>query len=298
MLKVCVIYAGISTEREVSINTAKQIIKSLDRSKYEVSELKIDRPEDVFKLKDRNIDLVFIALHGKFGEDGKVQAILESMNIKYTGSGVLASAICMDKDIAKRIVSLSGVRTAKWNTVRKGQKFKFDERFSELIAKPNSGGSSIGVHFVSNQKELEKALEDIFTMDNEAIIEEVIHGEEMTVPIINGVSYPPLKIEALKGTWFDYRSKYEDGGAKEYVAKLDEKLEAELREFTEKIFHVTKCKGYARVDYLVRDNKAYFMEVNSLPGLTANSLLPKSLASLGISYSEVLDLLINASLGE
>ena len=298
MLKVCVIYAGISTEREVSINTAKQIIKSLDRNKYEVSELKIDKPEDVFTLKDKDIDLVFIALHGKFGEDGKVQSILESMNIKYTGSSVLASAICMDKDIAKRIVSLSGVRTAKWMTVRKGENFKFDERFSELIAKPNNGGSSIGVHFVHNQKELEQALEDIFTMDNEAIIEEVIHGEEMTVPIIKGVAYPPLKIEALKGTWFDYRSKYEDGGAKEYVAKLDEKLEKELKEFTEKIFYVTKCKGYARIDYLVRDNKAYFMELNSLPGLTANSLLPKSLASLGIGYSEVLDLLINASIGE
>lgn len=297
-MKICVIYAGISTERLVSISTAKQIINNLDRNKYEVSELRIDKPEDVFSLKDKDIDMVFIALHGKFGEDGKVQAILESMNIKYTGSGVLASAVCMDKDICKKIARFVGVRTANWWTVRKGETFEYDKKYEELIIKPNSGGSSIGVHFIHNQKELDEALEDIFSMDNEAIIEEVIHGEEMTVPVILGKAYPTLKIEALKGTWFDYRSKYEDGGAKEYVAKLDENLEKELKEFSEKLFYETKCRGYIRIDYLVKDNKAYFMEINNLPGLTANSLLPKSLASLGISYREVLDMIIEASQGE
>lgn len=297
-MKICVIYAGISTERLVSISTAKQIINNLDRNKYEVSELRIDKPEDVFNLKDKDIDMVFIALHGKFGEDGKVQAILESMNIKYTGSSVLASAVCMDKDMSKKIARFVGVRTANWWTVRKGETFEYDKKYEELIIKPNSGGSSIGVHFIHNQKELDEALEDIFSMDNEAIIEEVIHGEEMTVPVILGKAYPTLKIEALKGTWFDYRSKYEDGGAKEYVAKLDENLEKELKEFSEKLFYETKCRGYIRIDYLVKDNKAYFMEINNLPGLTANSLLPKSLASLGISYREVLDMIIEASQGE
>lgn len=297
-MKICVIYAGISTERLVSISTAKQIINNLDRNKYEVSELRIDKPEDVFSLKDKDIDMVFIALHGKFGEDGKVQAILESMNIKYTGSSVLASAVCMDKDMSKKIARFVGVRTANWWTVRKGETFEYDKRYEELIIKPNSGGSSIGVHFIHNQKELDEALEDIFSMDNEAIIEEVIHGEEMTVPVILGKAYPTLKIEALKGTWFDYRSKYEDGGAKEYVAKLDKNLDKELKEFSEKLFYETKCRGYIRIDYLVKDNKAYFMEINNLPGLTANSLLPKSLASLGISYREVLDMIIEASQGE
>lgn len=297
-MKICVIYAGISTEREVSINTAKQIINSLDRTKYEVTELRIDKPEDVFQLRNKDIDLVFIALHGKFGEDGKIQAILESMNLKYTGSGVLSSAICMDKDIAKRVVSSYGIRTAKWWTVRSTEKAIYDTNYDELIVKPTNGGSSIGVHFIHNQKELDEALKDIFTIDNEAIIEEVIKGEEVSVPIISGKAYPPLKIEALKGTYFDYKSKYEDGGAKEYVAKLDDSLEKELKEFTEKAYYAAKCKAYARVDYLVKNNKAYFMEINTLPGMTANSLLPKSLASLGINYSKVLDMLIKASLGE
>ena len=297
-MRICIIYAGISTEREISIKTAEQIMKSLDKDKYDICELKIDRTEDIFKIKDMNVDLAFIALHGKFGEDGRVQAILEAMNIRYTGPGVLASGICMDKDIAKRVLSTYGIRTAKWWTIRKGEEFIYPKEYEKLIVKPNSGGSSIGVHFISNQQELDEALKDIFTMDDEAIMEEVIEGDEVSVPIIDGVAYPPIKIEALKGTYFDYTSKYSDGGAREYVTKFSDNLEKELKEFTEKAYYAAKCKGYSRVDFLVRDDKAYFMEVNTLPGMTATSLLPKSLASVGIGYRETLELLIKASLGE
>lgn len=297
-MRICIIYAGISTEREISIKTAEQIMKSLDKDKYDICELKIDRTEDIFKIKDMNVDLAFIALHGKFGEDGRVQAILEAMNIRYTGPGVLASGICMDKDIAKRVLSTYGIRTAKWWTIRKGEEFIYPKEYEKLIVKPNSGGSSIGVHFISNQQELDEALKDIFTMDDEAIMEEVIEGDEVSVPIIDGVAYPPIKIEALKGTYFDYTSKYSDGGAREYVTKFSDNLEKELKEFTEKAYYAAKCKGYSRVDFLVRDDKAYFMEVNTLPGMTATSLLPKSLASVGIGYRETLELLIRASLGE
>ena len=297
-MRICIIYAGISTEREISIKTAEQIMKSLDKDKYDICELKIDKTEDIFKIKDMNVDLAFIALHGKFGEDGRVQAILEAMNIRYTGPGVLASGICMDKDIAKRVLSTYGIRTAKWWTIRKGEEFTYPKEYEKLIVKPNSGGSSIGVHFISNQQELDEALKDIFTMDDEAIMEEVIEGDEVSVPIIDGVAYPPIKIEALKGTYFDYTSKYSDGGAREYVTKFSDNLEKELKEFTEKAYYAAKCKGYSRVDFLVRDDKAYFMEVNTLPGMTATSLLPKSLASVGIGYRETLELLIKASLGE
>lgn len=297
-MRICIIYAGISTEREISIKTAEQIMKSLDKDKYDICELKIDKTEDIFKIKDMNVDLAFIALHGKFGEDGRVQAILEAMNIRYTGPGVLASGICMDKDIAKRVLSTYGIRTAKWWTIRKGEEFIYPKEYEKLIVKPNSGGSSIGVHFISNQQELDEALKDIFTMDDEAIMEEVIEGDEVSVPIIDGVAYPPIKIEALKGTYFDYTSKYSDGGAREYVTKFSDNLEKELKEFTEKAYYAAKCKGYSRVDFLVRDDKAYFMEVNTLPGMTATSLLPKSLASVGIGYRETLELLIRASLGE
>lgn len=297
-MRICIIYAGISTEREISIKTAEQIMKSLDKDKYDICELKIDKTEDIFKIKDMNVDLAFIALHGKFGEDGRVQAILEAMNIRYTGPGVLASGICMDKDIAKRVLSTYGIRTAKWWTIRKGEEFIYPKEYEKLIVKPNSGGSSIGVHFISNQQELDEALKDIFTMDDEAIMEEVIEGDEVSVPIIDGVTYPPIKIEALKGTYFDYTSKYSDGGAREYVTKFSDNLEKELKEFTEKAYYAAKCKGYSRVDFLVRDDKAYFMEVNTLPGMTATSLLPKSLASVGIGYRETLELLIRASLGE
>lgn len=128
-MRICIIYAGISTEREISIKTAEQIMKSLDKDKYDICELKIDKTEDIFKIKDMNVDLAFIALHGKFGEDGRVQAILEAMNIRYTGPGVLASGICMDKDIAKRVLSTYGIRTAKWWTIRKGEEFTYPKEY-------------------------------------------------------------------------------------------------------------------------------------------------------------------------
>lgn len=297
-MKICVVYAGISTEREISISTAKQVIANLDKNKYEICELKIDKKEDILKIKDMNVDLAFLALHGKFGEDGRIQAILDSMDIKYTGSKVLASGICMDKDIAKRIATTYGIRTAKWWTFRKNEKAIYPEEYKRLIIKPNSGGSSIGVHFITNQEELDRALEDIFKIDEEAIMEEVIEGEEVSVPIINGKAYPVVKIEALKGKYYDFTSKYADGGSKLTIPKFSENLDKELKEFTEKLYYGTKCKVYARIDYLIKDDKAYFMEVNTLPGLTSHSLLPKSLASCGMNYSEVLDLIIKLSLGE
>lgn len=295
-MKICVIYGGISTEREVSINTAKQIISSIDTSKHEVVELLINKKDDILKIKDMNVDFAYIALHGKYGEDGKVQAVLEVLDIPYSGSNVLASAICMDKDITKRIVSTYGVRVAKWWTIRKGEKATYPENYSRLIVKPNSGGSSIGVNFITNQQELEKALEEIFKIDEEAIMEEIISGDEVSVPIISGKAYPIVKIEALKGKYFDYASKYEVGGAREYVVQLDEKLEKEIKEFTEKAYYATKCKGFARIDFLIQDNKAYMVEINTLPGMTAQSIFPRSLAYLGVDYKTTIELLIKESL--
>ena len=295
-MRICVIYAGVSTEREVSIKTAEQIISNLDKNKYDVVELKIDKEEDILKIKEMNVDFAYIALHGKFGEDGRIQAVLETLKIPYTGSNVLASAICMDKDIAKRIIASYGIRTAKWCTFRKGEKAIYPAEYNELIVKPNSGGSSIGIHFVKNQKELELALEDIFKIDDEAIVEEIIKGDEVSVPIIDGKVYPIMKIEALKGSYFDYASKYEKGGAREYPVELNEELIQELEKFTKTAYYATKCKGFARIDYLIKDNEAYLVEINTLPGMTEASILPKSLSSKNISYKETLEMIIKASL--
>ena len=301
-LKVGVIRGGISTEREVSLKTGSEIVSNLNRDKYEVFDIVIDSEKEVFaKLENLKLDLVYIALHGIFGEDGRIQSILESLGIKYSGSGVMTSSVCMDKEITKRVVASYGVRVAKGISVRKGENISYEEikekLGSRVVVKPNNGGSSIGVSFVENQKELEKGLELVFSMDKEALIEEILKGDEISVPVIDGKVYPTLKIEAVAGDYFDYESKYADGGAREFVYEFDEDIQKEINKFAIDSYYAMKCEGFSRIDFMVvNGNKPYFMEVNTLPGMTAASLLPKSTAYKGYSYSETLDLLINASM--
>lgn len=196
-MRICVVYGGISTERDISIMTGKNVVEKLDRSKYEVVELVINEKKDIFKLVDMDIDFCFIALHGKFGEDGICQAVLESLDIPYYGANTLSSAICMDKDFTKMVAKRAKVKTAKWWVVERSDSFKYKKKYGRLIVKPNSGGSSIGVSFVENQEQLDKALELVFSMDRYAIIEKVVKGIEISVPIINGNVYPTVRIEAL-----------------------------------------------------------------------------------------------------
>lgn len=257
----------------------------------------MEKAEDIFKLRDMNVDFVYIALHGIFGEDGRVQAILDSMNIPYSGCGVLSSAMSMDKNISKLIVKNSGVRVIDGISVRKGDKINFSDLNlgDKVILKPNSGGSSIGINFATNQEEFEKALNEIFLIDDEALVERIMKGIEISVPIIKGEVFPTILIEPLKDTFFDYKSKYENGGALEYVHEFEKELQNEIDDFTRKVYKSLKCKGYARVDYILVDNRAYFLEINTLPGMTKNSLLPKSTLSKGYSYTQTLDLLIEAS---
>ena len=301
-LRVGVIRGGVSTEREVSLKTGSEIVANLNRDKYEVFDIVIDTEKEVYeKIKDLNLDFAYIALHGVFGEDGRIQAILQSLGIAYSGPGVMSSAVCMDKEFSKRIVSEYGVRIAKWKSVRVGETVDFEtvkkELGDHLIVKPNNGGSSIGVSFVETEEELKKGLELVFGMDKEALIEEVLHGVEISVPVIGGKVFPTIRIEALAGDYFDYESKYAKGGAKEYVFEFPEKVQAEINKFAQDSYYGLKCEGFARIDFMVvNEETPYFMEVNTSPGMTAASLLPKSTASKGYSYSETLDLLIESSL--
>jgi D-alanine-D-alanine ligase len=298
-LKIGVIRGGISSEREVSLKSGEEIIKELNKDKYDVKDIVLNEKNDIFTALD-GVEFVFLGLHGKFGEDGKVQAVLETMGIPYTGCGVLASSLCMDKDITKHIMRSYGIRTAKWIAVRAGEECDYSEVTAYLgeniIAKPNSGGSSVGVHFIKNDAEFYEALKDIFTIDKEVIIEEVIKGVEISVPIIDGTVYPTLCIEPKAGTFFDYASKYEVGGADEYVVEFEKELQDEINDLTKRAYHAVKCEGYARIDFMLKDNKPYLMEINTLPGMTMTSLVPKSLKYLGVSYSELLDKLIEVSL--
>lgn len=299
-MKIAVIYGGISSERDVSIKTGNEIISNLDKEKYEIIPFLIDKKQDVLKIKDLDIDFAYIALHGNFGENGEIQSILETLNIPYSGTDVKSSALCMDKQLTKEIVKNANVRVIDGISLRKGEKINFNDinLGDKIILKPNSGGSSIGIFFATNEEEFNKACSEIFKIDDEIIIEKVINGIEISVPIIGGKVFPTLLIEALMGEYFDYVSKYEKGGAKEEVFYFPEKIQNEIDEFTHKVFYATKCKAFARVDYILSDDKVYFLEINTLPGMTSASLLPKSTKSVGYSYSETLDLLIKESLNK
>ena len=292
---------GISSEREVSLMSAKEMIKYLDRNKFEVVPIEINKKDDVLT-KCRGIDFALIGLHGEFGEDGCVQSILSAMEIPYSGCGPVPSVLAMDKDTSKKILRFAGVRTADWIIVTDLEKIDYEKVEAigyPVFVKPNSGGSSIATTLVRKREDLAEAVREALKFDSEVMIETYIDGDEITIPMIDGKIYPILAIEP-QGEMFDFKSKYEkveDGGAHLYVLELDSPLKEEVEKMALATWHELKLKSYARVDMLIKDNVPYLLEANTLPGMTSKSLLPTSYASLGEghSYTDLLTKLIEIS---
>lgn len=299
-MKIGVIMGGVSSEREISLQTGKEMAANLDRNKYEVVPIDIQEPAEIID-KVKGIDFALLALHGVFGEDGTVQGVLETLGIPYSGSGVLSSSLCMDKELTKRVVRGEGVPTADWSVIRRGQ-VNWEEQLRglayPLFVKPNTGGSSIGVRRIDNEGELRSALEEAFRWDTSVVVESMVRGQEITCPVLDGKLLPILGIEAVESDWFDYSSKYNDGGAEEKPITLPAEVEARVNDAALTCYRVLKCNVYARIDMIVKDGVPYVLEVNTLPGMTRNSLLPRSAAAAGITYSELLDRMIQLSLKE
>ena len=296
-MKVGVLMGGISSEREVSIESGKSIVDNLDKNKYEVIPILINSKNEVLE-KVKGIDFAFLAFHGEFGEDGAVQTILELMDIPYSGSGPLSSGICMNKSITKRILKSEGIRVAKDIIIRKGQGICIDdieEVGYPLVVKPNCGGSSIGVSIVRKREELIIAIEEALKHDNKIIIEEYLCGREYTIPVLNEETLPIIEISS-KGSFYDYNSKYDDGGSVKRICKLSKDLEEEINKIGRQCYRVFDCKAYVRVDFIISNNKPYVLELNTLPGMTSHSLFPISANAIGMSYSELLDKIIEYSL--
>lgn len=296
-MKIGVLMGGISSEREVSLKSGEEVFNNLDREKYEVEKILIDKKMDVFE-KCKDIDFAFLALHGEFGEDGSVQNLLETMGIPYTGAGMLCSAICMSKDASKRMLKSEGILTPNWYTARRGQEIEYDviEKIGyPMFAKPNCGGSSVATFKVTNREELVHAIEEGFKWDEEVIIEEFIKGEEITSFIMNGEVYPTIRITANKGDFFDFASKYDDGGASEDIVYYPADVQEMIDDITKKCYRLFNCQVYVRIDMILREGKAYVLELNTLPGMTKNSLIPKSANAKGLSYSELLDKIVEYS---
>ncbi|MEI2282832.1 D-alanine--D-alanine ligase [Paenibacillus polysaccharolyticus] len=298
-MKVGVIMGGTSSERDISLLTGQEMIANLDRSKYEVVPIELNSKRDLIDKSD-GIDVALLALHGKYGEDGTVQGTLESLGIPYTGCGVLASSVCMDKDMSKQLMRQAGVLTGDWLQVNRMQDLSsvaVQHLTYPVVVKPNSGGSSIGTQIVHEPSALPAAVEAALAWDNSVMIEQYIEGEEITCAIVDGKMLPVISIRA-NAAFFDYAAKYDDNGADEQVVQLPSELHQRVEAAALTCYNVLKCSVYARVDMLIRDGVPYVLEVNTLPGLTRNSLLPKSAAAAGISFAKLLDTIIDLSLKE
>ncbi|WGU97730.1 D-alanine--D-alanine ligase [Paenibacillus dendritiformis] len=296
-MKVGVIMGGVSSERQVSLMTGKEMMANLDE-KYEAVPIELNSTEELID-KVKGIDIALLALHGKYGEDGTVQGTLETLGIPYTGSGVLSSSLCMDKELTKKIIRFEGLATPDWMLITSLDELDTAEAGRRLgypvVVKPNTGGSSIGVQIADGPDRLRQAVADALVWDREVLLEQYVAGDEITCAVLNGTLLPTVSIKA-KAHFFDYSSKYCDGGAEEEVIELPEPSGTAVREAALRIYQAMKCSVYARIDMMLANGIPYVLEVNTLPGLTKNSLLPKSAKAAGLSYSRLLDEIITYSL--
>jgi len=296
MLRVGVIMGGNSSEREISLLTGQAFIEHLDRQRYQVIEIIINRPKDILDFKDQ-MDVGLLALHGKNGEDGKVQALLEALEIPYSGSGIASSALCLDKNMSKLIMKSQGVLTPKWVMAKKNY-FIDQSYFSGLrfpvIVKPNQGGSSIGIQIVKDIKMLEKVIEATFALDEEVIVEEFIQGKEITCSMIKGEIIPVISIQPTM-IFYDYDAKYTDNEHICGLAQLEEEELSQIKEVAKQCWHLFKMKSYGRIDLIIND-AIHVIEINTLPGMTHYSHLPKSAEAMGLSYTDMLNQIIEDAL--
>ena len=294
-LRVGVLMGGPSEEREVSIATGKAVIKACAENGYIATEFGFTNnyKKHLKKLKTQNI--IFNALHGGIGENGKIQAWLDKNNIKYTGSGAFASSLCMDKAASKEIAKRNGIETPDWQLIQKAtQKVKISLPF---VVKPNDQGSTVGLSIVKNDKLIKPAIDLAFQHGNKVIIEKFISGRELTMPIINEDAYPIVEINP-KNNHYDYECKYTPGMS-EYScpANLEQSLVEKIESNTIELFQKFDCSVYARADYILdKSGVPYFLEMNTLPGMTSTSLVPKSAYARGQSFQKLIRYLIELSL--
>ena len=298
-LRVMVLMGGKSPEYEVSLISGREVVKNLDKEKYRVSSLVIPKNGGQVQVDPKKTDVVFIAMHGPFGEDGTVQGMLEMMGVKYTGSGVLASALGMDKIMFRKVMQVENIPSPKYVAIHKNQ------GTAEIVkvlgkplyfVKPFAQGSSVGTTIVEQKKNLIKALNKAFKYGDTVIVEEYIKGTEVTCALFgneNPLALPVIEI-IPKNKYFDYESKYAEEGTQEIVpARISKSMTKKVQNLAIKVYRAIGCRGFARVDFLLRDNKTpVVLEVNTIPGLTPMSLFPKAAKAAGISYNKLLDKII------
>lgn len=288
MKNILVLMGGISSERNISISSGKAISKGLKESGYNVSEFIIDNPSIECDLK--NYDLVFIALHGVFGEDGKIQKILDDIDIPYTGSSSESCKISFNKIITKEILYKNNIRVPNGVVVKDKS---YPNISFPLIIKPACEGSSVGCNFVKNKSEWHSAYESTSSISKQILVEEFIPGKEITVGIVGKRVLPVLEVVPFQG-WYDFNSKYKSKNNKYIVpANLPKSVTKKLQSIALEVFNVLGASGFGRIDFRLSDkNEPYVLELNSIPGFTKNSLLPKAANAAGISFSDLCSIIV------
>ena len=317
MLRVGVIRGGIGHEYEVSLRTGSSVLKNLDKHKYQTRDILIDKaglwhldglPIDPHSLAGL-IDVAMIALHGEFGEDGQIQNLFDRLQIPYTGSGHLASALGMNKILSKEAVAKAGIKIPVGLEIQKGadsQQFArqtFNKISPPWVVKPVDRGSSVGLYLAKNIDELTEVIEKSFEFSDKVLVEEYIKGREATCGLVEGLRgqelYPLFPIEIIRpggALIWNYNDKYSGETNEICPGNFSEEQKKDIQEMSLAVHRALGLRHYSRTDFIISPRGIYFLETNTLPGLTDESLLPKALLSAGVRYPEFLDHLITLAL--
>ena len=307
-LRLAVLSGGVSSEREVSLNSGKQVHNALDKDKYDI--LMYDPKTDLQKLvaDAPDIDAALVILHGPFGEDGTVQGLLDLLDIPYQGAGVLGSATAMNKLLSKQLYENTKIPTPSYRAFPNTRKIDMDRVVGALglpvVVKPVCAGSSVGMTIVKQEKDLAAAVALGFEHDDTILIEKYINGIELTCGVLGNEDVQALPvIEIIPGEgheFFDYTAKYVAGETNEICpARIDDTLTQNVQDLAIRAHQALFLKGYSRTDMILGDNNELFvLETNTIPGMTATSLYPQSAEVAGISFTRLLDKLIELSITE
>lgn len=335
-LNVGIIYGGKSTEHEVSIRSAESVLNAVDRSKYNITLIYISKEgewlvsqnsDEIRMLSNEDsetlsvmpsrylkasfgplkLDAVIPVLHGTAGEDGKIQGVLEVLDIPYAGCNVRSSAVCMDKDMTKRLLEFAGINVAEGIVVKRQDKDSVEyepvkERLGlPMFVKPVNQGSSVGVSKVTDEASFYQAVQTAFSYDTKVMIETGINGREIEVSVLGNTDlFVSMPGEIISSTeFYSYDSKYidDDGALLQIPAELNEATTREIQRVAKETFEALDCEGMARVDvFLTDDNTVIVNEVNTLPGFTSISMYPKLMEVSGVGYSELIDRLIELAI--
>lgn len=299
--KIAVLMGGLSAEREISLKTGQAVLKALLANGCDAVAIDVGR-DLPGQLRAVAAELAFICLHGRYGEDGTVQGMLEMMHIPYTGSGVMSSSMVMDKLVTKQLLLYHEISTPGFVVYRAGddpEEVMSRCRHFPLVVKPAREGSTIGISIVHDLAELEAGLEEAIKHDDLVLIEDFIQGDEVTVSVLNNEPLPIIKIVPKSG-FYDYESKYTPGQT-EYLlpAPLEAVLYNRLQEVSVAACKALSCRGVARVDFMVREREFFCLELNTIPGMTETSLLPKAAAEAGVPFNVlVMQILADAGLNK